>query len=89
MLCRVDSWLLPDFIEAYGSKSEFFEISGEDFLGQAIQYVGRECLSGIGGFYDWFLSALTGSPNENLASGARDRWRRRVAEQRWPRFTAS
>jgi hypothetical protein len=84
-----DSWLLPDFVEAYGSKSEFFEISGNNILEQAIEDVGLEWLSGIGGVYDWFISALAGSPCLDLATNARDGWRQRVASRRWPTFTAS
>jgi len=85
-----DSWLLPDFVEAHTDTSaEFFDISGEDVLERAIENVGQEWLEGIGGVYDWFVGALTGSPAENLATGARDRWRQRSAEQRWPKFTAS
>jgi hypothetical protein len=37
---------------------------------------------------DWFVTVLTGSPYEDLATGAHDRWRQRVAEQRWPKFMA-
>jgi hypothetical protein len=85
-----DSWFLPDVVEAHTDASaEFFEISGEDVLERAIEDVGQEWLEGIAGVYDWFVGALTGSPGENLASGARDRWRQRIAEQRWPSFTAS
>ena len=39
--------------------------------------------------YDWFVDSLKGSPYEAFAIEIRDRWRKRVAEKRWPRFTAS
>jgi len=39
--------------------------------------------------YDWFVESLKGSPYEAFAIEIRDRWRKRVAEKRWPRFTAS
>jgi len=39
--------------------------------------------------YDWFVNSLKGSPYEAFAIEIRDRWRKRVAEKRWPRFTAS
>ena len=39
--------------------------------------------------YDWFVKALTGTEYEGFAVEVRDRWRRRVAEKRWPHFTAS
>jgi len=39
--------------------------------------------------YDWFAESLKGSSYEGFASEVRDRWRRRVTEERWPQFTAS
>jgi hypothetical protein len=58
-------------------------------LSRAIRDVGQEWLMGLRDIYDWFVTALTGSPYEDFATSARDRWRQRVAEQRWPQFTAS
>jgi hypothetical protein len=87
-----DSWLLPDHVadyiepEMYGDKGS--ELSGEDLLSYIIEDAGQAWLEGLAPVYDWFVTALTGSPYEDLATGARDRWRRRVAEQRWPRFAA-
>jgi hypothetical protein len=88
-----DSWIIPVFhlyVDRPGG------CSGSELLGRALEDASLDWLSaktslspGIGVVYEWFVSALTGSPYEDLATGARDRWRRRVAEQRWPRFMAN
>jgi hypothetical protein len=44
---------------------------------------------GLAVVYDWFADSLKGSPYETFACQVRDRWRRRVTDERWPRFTAS
>jgi hypothetical protein len=54
-------------------------ISGENVLEHAIDYVGQEWLSGIGGVDDWFISALTGS---SLTLLARASYRRLALTQR-------
>jgi hypothetical protein len=88
-----DSWIVPVYhfyVDQPGG------CLGSELLGRALQDASRDWLCektplspGIGVVYEWFVSALTGSPYEDLATGARDRWRQRVTEQRWPRFTAS
>jgi hypothetical protein len=88
-----DSWIVPVFhlyVDRPGG------CLGKELLDEALEQAGRDwlCLKtsfspGIGGVYDWLVGTLTGSPYEDLATSARDRWRQRVAEQRWPRFTAS
>jgi hypothetical protein len=45
--------------------------------------------SDLGGVYDWFAESLKGSEYEEFAVEIRDRWKRRVAQRRWPRFTAA
>jgi hypothetical protein len=44
--------------------------------------------NGIGMVYEWFLKELTGSPYESFAKKVYDRWRQRLAEGRYPMFTA-
>jgi hypothetical protein len=87
-----DSWIVPLFhlyVDQPGG------CSGSELLGRALDDASRDWLcatttlsSGLGGVYEWFVGALTGSPYEDLATGARDRWRQRLAEGRWPKFTA-
>jgi hypothetical protein len=48
-----------------------------------------ETRPGLAVVYDWFADSLKGSPYDTFACEVRDRWRRRVPEQRWPQFTAS
>lgn len=70
---------------------------GSELLGRALEAASRDWLCaktslspGIGVVYEWFVSALTGPPYEDLATNARDRWRQRVDDwRRWPKFTAS
>jgi hypothetical protein len=49
----------------------------------------NEVRPGLGVVYDWFANSLRGSPYEAFGSEVRERWRRRVADERWPQFTAS
>ena len=48
-----------------------------------------ETRPGLAVVYDRFVESLKGSPYEAFACEVRDRWRWRVADQRWPEFTAS
>jgi hypothetical protein len=89
-----DSWIIPAFhlyVDRPGG------CLGSELLGRALDAASRDWLCaktplspGIGVVYEWFVSALTGSPYEDLATSARDRWRQRVDDwHRWPKFTAS
>jgi hypothetical protein len=48
-----------------------------------------ETRPGLGVVYDWFVGALKSSPYEDFALEVRTRWRKRVADKRWPQFAAS
>jgi hypothetical protein len=81
-----DSWFVPLVIYySDGAPTR----AGQKVLEDAIAGAGREWLEGIGGVYGWFADALIGTPYRKFARELRQRWRRRVAEKRWPKFTAS
>ena len=43
---------------------------------------------GLGAVYNWFVESLKGSEYEDFAENIRARWQLRVAQRRWPQFTA-
>jgi hypothetical protein len=48
----------------------------------------RTADTGIGVVYDWFVAQLAGSPYEAFAQNVYDRWRERLADGSYPKFTA-
>jgi len=87
-----DSWIVPSFhiyVDRPGG------CLGSELLDKALYHASLDWLEappaspGIGTIYDWFVTVLAGSPYEDFATNARDRWRQRLAARRWPRFTAS
>jgi len=89
-----DSWFLPEFLpldfETWRYVGDVEDTrSGAAALLYVIEGAGQEWLKGLRDVYDWFVTALTGSPYENLATSASERWRQRVFERHWPKFTAS
>ena len=86
-----DSWMIPAYVGGVPGCDGL----GSALLDKAITRASEDWLAdegprlGVGAVYDWFVTALAGSPYEDFAIGVRDRWGRRVTEQRWPRFTAS
>ena len=97
-----DGWFVPEHVETDLYDDDGVRLSGKQVLAHAIEDVGQEWLSGVGPdkppdatrpglvvVYDWFVKALMGTEYEGFAVEVRDRWRRRVAEKRWPHFTAS
>jgi hypothetical protein len=81
-----DSWFVPAvhlYVDRAGG------CAGAELVERAIADAGREWLNGIGGVYGWLADATLGTPHRRFAREIRQRWRRRITEQRWPRFTAS
>ncbi len=85
-----DGWFVPEtIVMGRGEEGEPMLGPGAQLLEHAIEHVGREWLEGIGGVYGWLADATLGTPHRRFAREIRQRWRRRIAEQRWPQFTAT
>src|SRR5262249_6574995 len=57
-----DSWFLS-------------ELDGAELLMDTIEDAGPAWMEGLAPVYEWFVTALTGSPYEDFAVGIRARWR--------------
>jgi hypothetical protein len=76
-----DAWFVPRYVDSART--------GAEVLAEAVESVGPAWLRKLGGIYDWFADSLKGSEYEKFAVEIRDRWKQRVAQRRWPRFTAA
>jgi hypothetical protein len=86
-----DSWFIPDFHHQYDPDDyeASFPADTAAFLESCITRAGRPWLEGIGSVYGWFVDATRGTPYRRFARELRRVWYKRVAEERWPNFTAS
>jgi hypothetical protein len=82
-----DSWFVP-LVHIYPTRPRE-SWSGEQLVEHCIENAGRPWLEGIGSVYGWFVDATLGTPYRRFARELRRAWCARVAEKRWPRFTAS
>jgi len=86
-----DSWFVPavhelDSVRPDGRK----ELEpGSELVARSIELAGQDWLEGIGSVYGWFVDATLGTPYRRFARQIRRAWYRRIADQRWPKFTAS
>jgi hypothetical protein len=80
-----DSWFVPLVCTRVGGPSG----SGAALVERRIEQAGRCWLENIGSVYGWFVDATLGTPYRLFARELRRAWYKRVAEERWPKFTAS
>ena len=80
-----DSWFVPQ-LHVIGPGRY---VAGQELAAGCIEKAGRAWLEGIGSVYGWFVDATLGTPYRRFAREIRRAWYRRIADQRWPKFTAS
>jgi hypothetical protein len=83
-----DSWLVP-LVYLVPESGYTQHRLGSELVARCIEYAGRPWLEGIGSVYGWFVDATLGTPYRRFARELRRAWCKRVAEKRWPKFTAS
>jgi len=80
-----DSWFVPEICVNVDGDC----VAGSALVASCIERAGRTWLEGIGTVYGWFVDATLGTPYRRFARQIRRAWYRRIADQRWPTFTAS
>jgi len=83
-----DSWFVPA-IHLDPESGFTWARPGAELVERSIRWAGQSWLEGIGSVYGWFVDATLGTPYRRFAREIRRAWYRRIADQRWPKFTAS